>query len=457
MRELRDEVQRSAQVTRQELGATLSDFQRTLLAQQGDVARTQNEQIDSFGRQLAATQQQPRRLASRRRRARRSSRPDGARRRWTQTLDAQGRARRPSLKDACRRRSPSSCEALVAGQRPAHGRGAVGGRASVGGDPAGQREEARADPRRPSTRSCTPRSSSASARASARWPTGSSRCTAGIGGDAEAGERRRLAEPGAEQRRRRAARFGEMQLAAPARAGVHARAVRARTSRRVPGSDARGRASRSGCRAARRRRAALAADRLQVSARGLRAAARGAGARRRAPASRRRRGRSRRACASRRGRSARSTWRRRTRPTSRSCSCRPRASMPRRCAARPGRVAAARPPRHARRPDARLLATLHQPADGLSTRSRSKARRPRCARCWARSRPSSAASAQSWRQRQEADEASTVRQLDRRSRGARVRWRASADAVSRPLPELRVPRRCCRARADDADPDDDRG
>ncbi|MGZ5129633.1 MAG: DNA recombination protein RmuC [Caldimonas sp.] len=57
-RELRDEVARSAQGTRQELGATLADFQRTLLAQQGEVARTQNEQIDAFGRQLAALQQQ---------------------------------------------------------------------------------------------------------------------------------------------------------------------------------------------------------------------------------------------------------------------------------------------------------------------------------------------------------------------------------------------------------------
>lgn len=48
-RELRDEVARSAQGTRQELGATLGDFQRTLLAQQGDVARTQNEQMDAHG------------------------------------------------------------------------------------------------------------------------------------------------------------------------------------------------------------------------------------------------------------------------------------------------------------------------------------------------------------------------------------------------------------------------
>ena len=56
-RELREEVARSAQGTRQELGATLAHFQQTLLAQQGDTARTQNDQIDSFSRQLAAMQQ----------------------------------------------------------------------------------------------------------------------------------------------------------------------------------------------------------------------------------------------------------------------------------------------------------------------------------------------------------------------------------------------------------------
>ena len=57
-RELRDDVARSAQGTRQELGSTLADFQRTLVTQQGEVARTQNEQIDAFSRQLAAMQQQ---------------------------------------------------------------------------------------------------------------------------------------------------------------------------------------------------------------------------------------------------------------------------------------------------------------------------------------------------------------------------------------------------------------
>jgi DNA recombination protein RmuC len=56
-RSLRDEVARSAGGTRSELAQTLATFQQTLLTQQGDVARTQNEQIDSFRTQLAATQQ----------------------------------------------------------------------------------------------------------------------------------------------------------------------------------------------------------------------------------------------------------------------------------------------------------------------------------------------------------------------------------------------------------------
>ncbi len=56
-RALRDEVARSAAGTRTELAQTLATFQQILLAQQGDVARTQNDQIDSFRTQLAATQQ----------------------------------------------------------------------------------------------------------------------------------------------------------------------------------------------------------------------------------------------------------------------------------------------------------------------------------------------------------------------------------------------------------------
>lgn len=56
-RDLRDELSRSATGTRQELGASLAQFQQTLLAQAGDATRTQNEQLDSFRVQLAAMQQ----------------------------------------------------------------------------------------------------------------------------------------------------------------------------------------------------------------------------------------------------------------------------------------------------------------------------------------------------------------------------------------------------------------
>ena len=59
-RELRDELGRQGQITRGDLGT----FQQMLLAQGGDVARTQNEQIDSFRTQLAAMQQQTRRRAA---------------------------------------------------------------------------------------------------------------------------------------------------------------------------------------------------------------------------------------------------------------------------------------------------------------------------------------------------------------------------------------------------------
>jgi len=57
-RGLRSEVQASASATRAELSQGLSLFQQALLAQSGDVARTQNEQIDSFRVQLGAMQQQ---------------------------------------------------------------------------------------------------------------------------------------------------------------------------------------------------------------------------------------------------------------------------------------------------------------------------------------------------------------------------------------------------------------
>ncbi|MFY9513872.1 MAG: DNA recombination protein RmuC [Rubrivivax sp.] len=52
--ELRDELGRQALATR----ADLASFQQMLLAQSGDVARTQNEQIDAFRSQLATTQAQ---------------------------------------------------------------------------------------------------------------------------------------------------------------------------------------------------------------------------------------------------------------------------------------------------------------------------------------------------------------------------------------------------------------
>jgi DNA recombination protein RmuC len=57
-REVRTEVGDSARATRQELAATMTLFQQTLLAQSGDAARTQNEQIDTLRTQLAAMQQQ---------------------------------------------------------------------------------------------------------------------------------------------------------------------------------------------------------------------------------------------------------------------------------------------------------------------------------------------------------------------------------------------------------------
>lgn len=57
-REVREQIQLSARDTRAELQQALALFQQTLLAQAGDVARTQNEQIDSFRVQLAVMQQQ---------------------------------------------------------------------------------------------------------------------------------------------------------------------------------------------------------------------------------------------------------------------------------------------------------------------------------------------------------------------------------------------------------------
>ena len=182
----------------------------------------------------------------------------------------------------------------------------------------------------PSTRSCTRRSSSASARASARWPSGSSRCTA-----ASARCRSWRSDVGSLSRVLNNVKtrgvLGEVQLAGLLEQVFTRRAVRdqrrdragQRRARRVRDQAARAgatTASRSGCRstASSRARTTSGCSRRRSEAD--------------RPASRRPGGRSRSACASRRGRSARSTSRRRTPPTSASCSCRPRASMPRRCA-----------------------------------------------------------------------------------------------------------------------------
>ena len=79
-RELRDEFGRQAQGTRADLGT----FQQMLLAQSGDVARTQNEQIDSFRIQLASTQAALAQHADAAREAQ-----DGALRRFGQTQSEQ--------------------------------------------------------------------------------------------------------------------------------------------------------------------------------------------------------------------------------------------------------------------------------------------------------------------------------------------------------------------------------
>ena len=57
-REIRLELQGGSREIRTELTQNLSVFQQALLAQSGDVARTQNEQIDSCRVQLGVTQQQ---------------------------------------------------------------------------------------------------------------------------------------------------------------------------------------------------------------------------------------------------------------------------------------------------------------------------------------------------------------------------------------------------------------
>ena len=55
-RELRREITESSRGGRQELTQSLATFQQTLVAQSSEATRTQNTQIDAFGRQLALLQ-----------------------------------------------------------------------------------------------------------------------------------------------------------------------------------------------------------------------------------------------------------------------------------------------------------------------------------------------------------------------------------------------------------------
>ena len=93
---LRGELNDGARATRQELAGTLSLFQQALLTQSGDVARTQNEQIDSFRTQLAAMQQS---VAQ-------------ALQQATGQLAQQGQAARDAQDAALRRQAEASAEAL---------------------------------------------------------------------------------------------------------------------------------------------------------------------------------------------------------------------------------------------------------------------------------------------------------------------------------------------------------
>ena len=95
-RELRTELQDSARAGRQELSAALALVQQTLLTQSGDVARTQNEQIDSFRTQLATMQQQ---VAQSLQQA-------------AAQLVAQGQAAREAQDSALKRQADGTAEAL---------------------------------------------------------------------------------------------------------------------------------------------------------------------------------------------------------------------------------------------------------------------------------------------------------------------------------------------------------
>ena len=315
------------------------------------------------------------------------ARPGDARRRssrraWrAQSLDAtqsaQGRARRPSLKELLATRCATSCRRSCAANDQRMDEVAVDGRdaSSTRSRPTTRRSSSRSAP--PSTRSCTRRSSSASARASSQVAERLEQVHRGIGEmqtlASDVGSLSRVlnnVKTRGTLRRGAARRACSKQVFTPEQYG----------KQRRDGSGQRTRAStsRSGCRAG-----ATTTSRCGCrSTASSRARTTSGCSRRRSaptrPASRLRRGRSRCAFASRRARSARSTSRRRTPPTSRSCSCRPRASTPRRCAGRAGRVAAARPPRHARRADDACWRRLTSLQMGFRHARARAARRPRC-------------------------------------------------------------------------------
>ena len=139
-------------------------------------------------------------------------------------------------------------------------------------------------------------------------------------------------------------------------------------------------------------------------------------------------------------RSATSTSRRRTRPTSRSCSCPPRACTPRRCAG-PGLVEALqREYRVMLAGPTTLLATAEQPADGLSHAGAGEA--------LGRGLGGAGRGQDRVRQvrrgaGQDAQEARGGEQHDRRGRDPHPRDGAPAAQRSRPCPKV-VPQSCCR-------------
>ena len=316
------------------------------------MARTQNEQIDSSAPSW-------RRCSSswRSRRSRpRSRSPAG-----------QSRSAARDAQDAAL--SSSFADALPASRSPP----VRDGRAAPSGHPGRQREEARADARH------RRREAARHARSSdwARVQAGGRPARAGapgLGRDADAGARRRfLAQPRADQRED-ARHLRRGQLAGPARRRCSRPSSTPPTSRR--------------CRAAPARRLAIRLPGAAVST------ARRCGCRS-TPSSR---ARTTGVCSTHRSAPTRSAWRRGQGPSSSAATaggedhprevrrpphttdfailfdCRPRACMPRRCAAWFGEALAARAPHHAHRPD-HAAGHAQQPADGLSHAGAGEAQR----------------------------------------------------------------------------------